>query len=126
MPKEPKEGVIHAPDFEKMKRIFARDIKPAEEKNAKFRGELSGAWKAIEDECHCNKKAAKLLHKLHSASEEERDDFLRTLYGGMQALGIGISKDLVDQAEGKEAPQMPIVPPSQGLGSDNLATLSLN
>jgi hypothetical protein len=119
-----KEGVVHAPDFEKMERILTRDVKPAEEKSAKQRGELSAAWKAIEDDCHCNKKAAKLLHKLHMSSEEERDDFLRTLYGGMAALGIGISEDLVDQMGGDGPPTMPVVPAAKGLGAENLATVN--
>lgn len=115
---------IHAPDFEKMKRIFTRDIKPAEEKNAKARGDLSAAWKAIEEDCHCNKKAAKLLHKLYNESEETRDDFLRTLYGGMVALGIGISQDLVDKMSDSEAPTMPVAPASSGVSADNLATVN--
>jgi hypothetical protein len=108
MPKEEKSAEIHQPDFEKMKRIFTRDLRPSEEKAAKIRGDQSTAWKAIENDCHCNKRAAKLLLKLHGQSDEERDDFLRTLYGGMQALGIALTRDLVDQAEGVEAPQMPM------------------
>lgn len=114
---------IHAPDFAKMKRIFLTDLKPAEEKNAKSRGDLSAAWGAIEKDCHCNKRAAKLLFRLNNESEETRDDFLRTLYGGMKALGIGISQDLVDKMSGEDAPEMPVVD-SCGLGEDNLATIS--
>jgi hypothetical protein len=113
---------IHAPDFAKMKTIFLHDIKPAEEKNAKARGDLSAAWKAIEDDCHCNKRAAKLLHRLYNESEETRDDFLRTLYGGMQALGLGISQDLVDKMSDQDAPSMP-TSETKGLGGDNLATI---
>jgi hypothetical protein len=112
------------PDFEKMKRIFTRDIKPADEKNAKTRGDLSAAWGAIEKDCHCNKKAAKLLYRLFTESEELRDDFLRTLYGGMAALGIGISQDLVDKMNDSDAPTMPVVPASQGMGAENLATVN--
>lgn len=114
---------IHAPDFEKMKRIFTRDIKPAMEKSESERGKLSAAWKAIEEECHCNKAAAKLLHKMHGMSEELRDDFLRTLYGGMMAMGIAISADLVDKMGDGEAPQMPVEKKS-GAGTENLATLT--
>lgn len=119
---KPVTGQIIAPDFEKMKRIFTRDIRPAEEKNAKQRGDLSAAWKAVEDDCHCNKRAAKLLHRLAMETEETRDDFLRTLYGGMQALGIAISEDLVDKAEGKPAPGMPTAKAEKGLGLESLAT----
>lgn len=114
---------ILAPDFEKMKRIFARDIKPAAEANAKTRGDLSAAWKAIEDDCHLNKRAAKLLHKLHGESEETRDDFLRTLYGGMKALSIGLSRDLVDAMNEEDAPDMPVVE-GRGMGTESLATMN--
>lgn len=114
---------ILAPDFAKMKRIFDNDIRPAAEKNAKTRGDLSAAWKAVEDDCHCNKRAAKLLNKLLGESEETRDDFLRTLYGGMKALGIGISRDLVDQMNDEDAPEMPIVE-GRGLGTESLATVN--
>lgn len=116
------EGEIKAPDFERMKKVFLKDIKPAEEKNAKSRGDLSAAWKVIEDECGLNKKAAKLLHKLNNESEETRDDFLRTLWGGMKALGLGISEDLVDQMEDSDAPEMPVR--KRGLGTEGLATLN--
>lgn len=87
------------PDFDKMKRIFLGDIKPAEEKNSKSRGDLSAAWKAIEDDCHCNKRAAKALHKLHGESEETRTDFLRTFLGGLEAFDMIPKLDLVDQME---------------------------
>jgi hypothetical protein len=117
-------GEILAPDFEKMKRIFTRDIRPAEEKNSKQRGDLSAAWKAIETDCHCNKRAAKLLLRLSQETEEARDDFLRTLYGGMQALNISLTADLVDKAEGVEAPTMPVEVKDKGLGVGNLALVN--
>jgi len=112
---------IHAPDFARMAKIFAHDIKPAEEAGSKSKGDLSAAWKAVQDECHCNKRAAKLLFRLSGESEETRDDFLRTLYGGMKALGIGISRDLVDQMSDQDAPTMP-VSEAKGLGLESLAT----
>jgi hypothetical protein len=114
---------VIAPDFAKMKSIFLNDLKPAEEKNAKSRGDLSAAWGAIEKDCHCNKRAAKLLFKLSHESEETRDDFLRTLYGGMKALSIGISQDLVDKMNDQDAPTMPTVDSGGGMGADNLATI---
>lgn len=123
MAKKDDDGVIHAPDFAKMKRILLHDIAPASEKNAKTRGDLSAAWKAIEDDCHVNKRAAKLLHKLYGESEETRDDFLRSLYGGMKALNIGISQDLVDQMDDKDAPTMPTVP-GRGLGVEGMPALN--
>ncbi|WP_028970136.1 hypothetical protein [Sphingomonas sp. URHD0057] len=121
-PKTAQVTEVIAPDFAKMKRIFLNDLKPADEKSAKIRGDLSAAWAMIEKDCHLNKRAAKLLFKLNGESEETRDDFLRTLYGGMKALGIGISQDLVDKMSGDDAPAMPTVD-KHGLGQENLATL---
>jgi hypothetical protein len=103
---------VHTPDFERMKRVLLNDIRPAIEKDAKARGDMAAAWKIIQDECHCHKGAAKALNKLLGMSDEARDDYLRTLYGGMKALNIGISQDLVDQMEDSDAPTMPIVPPT--------------
>lgn len=122
MPKHDQVEQVFAPDFAMMKRIFLNDIKAADEKSAKSRGDLSTAWGAIERDAHCNKKAAKLLFKLMGESEETRDDFLRTMYGGMKALGIGISQDLVDKMQDSDAPEMPTVE-GRGLGAENLATV---
>lgn len=123
-PKPAQVTEVVAPDFQKMKRIFLHDLKPADEKSAKLRGDFSAAWSAIEKDCHCNKRAAKLLFRLNTESEETRDDFLRTLFGGMKALGIGISQDLVDKMNGEDAPTMPTVDSSGGMGADNLVTLN--
>lgn len=114
---------VVAPDFAKAKRIFLNDIKPADEKTAKSRGDLSAAWGAIEKDAHCNKKAAKWTFWLLNQSEESRDDVLRTMYGLMKALEIGISQDLVDQMNDEDAPTMPIVE-SRGMGADSLATVN--
>jgi hypothetical protein len=124
MPKDNETTEVVAPDFQKMKRIFLHDLKPADERNAKTRGDLSAAWGAIEKDCHVNKRAAKLLFRLNGESDETRDDFLRSLYGGLRELGIGISQDLVDKMGGDEAPTMPTVDKSGGMGADNLVTLA--
>ena len=119
---------IVQPDYEKALRIMRADIKPAEEQNAESRGHLSAAWKAIEDEAHVNKAAAKIFRKqVLESSVEKRDDFLRSLYGLMRAAHIGISRDLVDLAEGSEE-RMPVegeeeesrAAASPGITGDNL------
>lgn len=111
---------ILQPDFEKAIRILQNDVRPAEEKNATSRGDLSAAWKAIEDDCHCNKAAAKTYYKLAGMSDEKRGDFLRTLYGMMKAANMGISADLVDRMGDDDAPTMPVV---ESNGRDGLVTL---
>lgn len=115
---------VIAPDFAQMKRIFMNDIRPSAEKSAKQRGELGQAYKSIERDCHGDKAGAKLAFKLYEMTDEARDAFLRTAYGLMKALGIGISQDLVDKMSGDDAPTMPTVDSSGGMGADNLVTLA--
>lgn len=115
---------VIAPDFDRMKKIFLHDLKPADEQSAKVRGNQSAAWKTIEKDCHCNKTGAKFVFKLLNMSDEARDDVLRTIYGGMKACKIGISQDLVDKMQDQDAPEMPTVDKSGGMGADNLVTLN--
>lgn len=111
-------------DAERVIRILQNDVHPQTERDAKARGELAAAWKAIEDECACNKGAAKLYFKLTGYSDEKRDDFLRSLYALMKAGNMGISADLVDQMEAEgDVPTMPIVPPT-GPTTADLATIN--
>lgn len=107
---------IKQPDFQRAIRVLTHDVRPAEEQNATSRGDLSAAWKVIEDECRCNKGATKVYAKIAGMSDEKRDDYLRTLYGLMKTGGIGISRDLVDQMSGDDAPEMPIVGETNGNG----------
>ena len=109
------------PYYERAIKVMTHDVHPAEEKNAGSRGDLSAAWKVIEDDCHVNKGAAKLYYKLTGMSDEKRDDFLRSLYGLMETGGMGISSDLVDRMETDgEAPTMPVAGAKKKAG---LATL---
>jgi len=119
-PEEDEVVEIVAPDFERAISVLEHDIHPEQEKNAKARGELSAAWKVIEDECRVNKKAAKLYFQMTGMSDEKRDDFLRSLYGLMKTGNMGISADLVDRMGDGEAPAMPIV---DGGAREGLATL---
>ena len=97
------------PDFKRAISIMATEIKKSDEESAQVRGDLSASWKRIEEDCRCVKAAAKVFFKLRGMSIESRDDYLRTLYGLMEADGIGISRDLVDQAEGVTK-SMPLAP----------------
>jgi hypothetical protein len=102
-------GEIPKPDFDRAIAIIRNDLNPLSEESAKTRGDQSAAWKTIEKDCHCNKKAMKQVHSLMRMDPELRDDFLRTFYGGMHAAGIGVTQDLVDQMGGDAPPSMPVV-----------------
>ena len=107
-------GEIIKPDFERAIKVITNDLNPLLEKSAKVRGDQAAGWKVIEDDCHCNKNAAKDFHKLPRMDPELRDDYFRTLRGLLDVSGLGISRDLVDEAEGKEAaPVIPVVDKSR-------------
>ena len=107
-------GALPTPDFERAIKVITNDLNPLLEKSAKVRGDQAAGWKVIEDDCHCNKKAAKDFHKLLRMDPELRDDYFRTLRGLLDVSGLGISRDLVDEAEGKEAsPVIPVVDKSR-------------
>lgn len=114
---------VKDPDFEKMKRIFQGDIKPADEQTAKARGDLSAAWKTIEDDCACNKRAARQLYKLFGESEETRDDFLRTFVGGLIALDLMPREDLVDMMGETKVPNVTPLKRARGLGAEGMPAL---
>lgn len=101
-------GALPTPDFDKALRVINHDLNPLTEESAKVRGDQAAAWKIIEKDCHCNKKAAKAFHALKRMDPELRDDWFRTFRGLLNASGIGISRDLVDEAEG--ADEAPIIP----------------
>lgn len=100
---------VTQPDFERAIAVLRGDVNPTTEETAKLRGDLSAAWKTIENDCHCNKKAMKWVHALMRMDQGVRDDVLRTLYGGMKAANIGISEDLISLMGDGETPTMPVV-----------------
>jgi hypothetical protein len=108
--KETDEPKVKAKDFNRALSTMRNAVKSADENNAESRGDLSAAWAIVVEECGCASAAAKFFRKqILEASEEKRDDNLRTLYGLMRAADIGISRDLIDTMNGTEAPTMPVV-----------------
>jgi len=100
--KEDEVEQIGKPDFDRALRIYREDIKPAQAKVGEFAQEQSTAYKEIKKDCNIVPGAAKLAFKLDQMEDTKRDDFLRSLNGLMKVLNIGLSADLVDQAEGDD------------------------
>lgn len=113
--------VVVKPDLKKMKSIFLRDLMPSGEKAAKIRGDQSAAWKMIEADCHCNKRAAKQLLKLMGESEETRDDFMRTFLPGLAELGLFPAEDLADLMGDAGAPDLGVVKAAKGAPAEGAA-----
>ncbi len=97
-----------APDFEAAAKIIRETIDGTSERRAKLNGDLSASWKLVEDACHVNKAAAKDARKISQMSDETQSDYLRSLFGLMGPLGIGIRRDLVDLAEGSSGIVIPL------------------
>lgn len=96
-----------APDFEAAAKII-EGINANAEKRAKLNGDLSAEWKRVEEACHVNKKAAKDARAISQMSDETQSDYLRSLFGLMGPLGIGVRRDLVDLAEGVPGLMIPL------------------
>lgn len=112
-PEEQDSIEIKQPDFEKAVRIFRRDIKPAVKAAGERAQEASTGYKAIKKDCRVNTRAAKFVFKLAGESEEKRNDILRSLRGLLGAMNIGITDDLVSDAEDEDT-SAPIIPTTQG------------
>lgn len=104
---KPINGEIPKPDFALAVKFYKDDIRPAQAKVGEFAQEQSTAYKAIKKQAHVHPGAAKLAFKLNEMEDTKRDDFLRSLYGLMQELDIGLTRDLVDAMGEGEADQMP-------------------
>ena len=106
--------MIKAPDFERALRIFRHDIKPANEASGESAQTASTGYKAIKKDCRVNTRAAKFIFPLLSESEEKRNDILRSVRGLLEAAGIGITDDLVSDAEDEaKTPIVPMAKPTQ-------------
>lgn len=96
------------PDFEMAASIIRKDVLGDREELSKVQGDLSAAWKRVQDAAHVNKGAAKEALKILQKSDETRADYLRSLSGMLSAFkidGLTISYnpgDLVDRAEDDE------------------------
>jgi hypothetical protein len=101
--------IISPPNFPLAVKYYREDIRPAQAKVGEYAQEQSTAYKAIKKNANINPAAAKMAFKLYEMEDAKRDDFLRSLYGLMQALKIGISMDLIDQMNDEDAPRMPVV-----------------
>lgn len=104
---KPINGEIPKPDFDLAIKLYKEDIRPAQAKVGEFAQEQSTAYKAIKKQAHVHPGAAKLAFKLSEMEDTKRDDFLRSLYGLMEGLDIGLSRDLVDAMGQDDADRMP-------------------
>ena len=97
-----------APDFDRAAKILLEDVNARTSQASKANSEKGAALKVVQDECHCNKDAAKKALAVSQLSPELQSDWLRTFIGMMVPLNIAIRRDLVDLAEGVEGLTVPV------------------
>lgn len=115
-------GEVKKIDVDTALRIVRRDIKPNLAKVGEHNQELSTAYKAIRKDCNIPSWVIKLGLKLADTEDFKREHELRALHMVLSAMGISITPDLVDQAEGKG--ETNVVPLKAGsTASGGLATL---
>jgi len=107
-PPENKGNGPPAPDFEAAAKLIKDDIATLSTRTSKANGDKSAAWKRVQDDCHVNKGAAKAAANLSTLSDEMQSEWLRSFFGLLKPLGIGVRRDLVDIAEGVEGLMIPL------------------
>ena len=96
------------PDFDMAASIIRKEIMGDREDISKIQGDLSAAWKRVQDSARVNKAAAKQALAIFNKSPETMADYLRSLAGMLTAFKIeGLTieydgGDLVDRAEDDE------------------------
>lgn len=97
------DGEVKQKDFAGAVRVYRQEIKKAVSKVGEHSQELSTAYKHIKAHCHISSKAAKMAFQLDDMEDFKRDDFLRSLNGLLEELGIFMPTDMIDVANGAVA-----------------------
>lgn len=95
-------------DFVGAAEILKGKIAKLKDDSAKSRGDLSAQWAKIE-EMGVNKKAAKAVQSMLGQSPSTVSDYLRTFVALLEPCGLGILRDMVDDAEGKSGIVVPLI-----------------
>lgn len=95
-------------DWAKAAALLTGKIAGIDEKTAKLRGDMSAAKNQLE-EMGVNKRGANFVASLHKAGTATASDILRTVVMLCNELDIGITKDMVDDAEGSPKTSIPLI-----------------
>lgn len=114
MPEEKKEGSAGEGhnssnvDWAKAAKLIKGEILNIDDKAAKLRGDMSAVKKRLE-ELGVNKRGAKFVEGLLKAGDASASDILRTVCHLCHELDIGITKDMIDNAEDKKGFTIPLI-----------------
>lgn len=108
-PKQNDNEKMAEPDFDAAAKLLNSAISNSNDAKQKALGDLSAAWKRIEDNFNVNKKAAKDILKIASMSGGTQQDYWRSFFGMMRAMGLGVASDLVDKMQGIDGLIVPVI-----------------
>lgn len=120
---------IKTMDFDRVKKLYLNDIKPARSEASSQGQTVAEAMKVIKKQCHVEPQGARKAFSAFEMEDAHREIHIRSFVGVFNAL-IGFEAitcnfgDLVDQAEGKAEPKRPkpnlvaVPTPSDGTETD--------
>lgn len=105
---KPITGELPTPDFDAAMAIFNSDIKPANKAQKQAMKEASDAWKIVKKDHRVHTGGFRKAMQIADLEEAEQQAYLRSLYAGLNARGVSLHADLVDNAEGNTNNVFPI------------------
>ena len=123
-PKPDKVEEVASMDFDRAKKLYFEDIKPARSKASEHMQEVSTAFKAVKKSCGIQPGAMKAAIKLHEMEDAKRENWLRAFNGYLRAVNIDPDpKDLVDAMNGEKddryaRPKLATLPAHEGDNAD--------
>lgn len=119
-PTEKVNGVVTPPDFELAKRIYDKDIAPANKAQKQAMQEASAGWKEVKNGAHVHVSGFRQAAKVANMEDAEQQAWLRSFRAGCEQFNVGLNVDLVDVAEGVDASNTIEVVPSKQAASGDL------
>lgn len=111
-------------DAKRAVKIMREDILPQLTTIGEHSQEMSTAYKAIKKECNVPSWVMKLAIKLMDTEDFKREHELRALEAMLIELGLSISEDLVDRAQGKGREDGKVIPRQKASERPRLVTVS--
>lgn len=122
----PISGELPKPDFDLAAEIHRDEIAPANKEQKQAMKEASDGWKRVKKEAHLHVGAARAAFNVCNLEDAERDVWLRTFRGVLKRKGVGLTPDLVDQAEEAEMDDDGIIDPIPTVAKEKPSLMQVN
>lgn len=123
---KPINGELPKPDYDLAAEIHRDEIAPANKEQKQAMKEASDGWKRVKKEAHVHVGGARTAFKVCDMEDAERDAWLRSFRGVLKRKGVGLTPDLVDQAEEAEEDEDGNIDPIPVVASEKPSLMSVN